>query len=124
MRWFTRANLAGGRYITAMEQPIQILAHERDWREFADAPGVSFKTLRKHEGLTLLLKFEPGARYHTHRHPGGEEYYVLEGALNDLGKQWPAGSYIWHPPGSIHRPFSTTGCVVLVMLPKAVELTG
>ena len=64
-----------------MEQPIQILADELEWREFKDAPGVSYKTLRKHEdgGLTILLKFEPGARYHTPRHPAGEEYFILEG---------------------------------------------
>jgi anti-sigma factor ChrR (cupin superfamily) len=107
-----------------MTEAIQILAGELEWREFKDAPGVSYKTLRKHEGggLTLLLKFEPGARYHTHRHPGGEEYYVLEGELDDLGKTWPKGSYIYHPPNSAHRPSSKTGCVVLVVLPEAVEL--
>lgn len=109
-----------------MSESIQILTHEREWREFPDNPGVSYKTLRKHEngGLTILLKFEPGARYHGHRHPGGEEYYVLEGELDDLGKGWPAGSYIWHPPGSAHRPSSRKGCVVLVMLPQGVELLG
>jgi quercetin dioxygenase-like cupin family protein len=109
-----------------MPEPIRIQTAEREWREFADNPGVSYKTLRKAEsgGLTLLLKFEPGARYHTHRHPGGEEYYVLEGALDDLGKSWPAGSYIWHPPGSAHRPASKAGAVVLVILPQPVELLG
>ncbi|MCB9894601.1 MAG: cupin domain-containing protein [Planctomycetes bacterium] len=113
-----------------MTEPIQILADEREWREFPDAEGVAYKTLRKHPstssgqagGLTILLKFAPGARYHGHRHPGGEEYYVLEGELDDLGKSWPAGSYIWHPPGSAHRPSSKTGCVVFVVLPQPVEL--
>lgn len=109
-----------------MEPAIQMVTTEREWREFSDAPGVSYKTLRKHEngGLTLLLNFAPGAMYHPHRHPGGEEYYVIEGALNDLGKEWPVGSYIWHPPGSVHRPFSDKGCVVLVFLPQAVEVIG
>ncbi len=107
-----------------MDGAIQIAADALSWREFKDAPGVHFKTLRKHPsgGLTLLLRFEAGARYHTHKHPGGEEYFVLEGTLEDLGKSWPAGSYIWHPPGSVHRPASRTGCVVLVILPAAVEV--
>jgi anti-sigma factor ChrR (cupin superfamily) len=110
-----------------MPPPIQILSHQLDWREFPDNPGVSYKTLRKHgtetgAGITLLLKFQPGASYHAHRHPGGEEYFVLEGELDDLGKAWPAGSYIWHPPASGHRPSSRSGCVVLVMLPQAIEL--
>lgn len=109
-----------------MGESIQILASEREWRQFADNPGVAYQTLRKHPngGLTILLKFEPGARYHSHRHPGGEEYFVLEGELDDLGKSWPAGSYIWHPPGSTHRPASKAGCVVFVVLPEAVELLG
>lgn len=110
-----------------MTDAIQMLTAERTWREFPDAPGVSYITLRKHpehNGLTILLKFAPGAKYHTHRHPGGEEYFVLEGTLNDLGKEWPQGSYLWHPPGSAHRPFSRTGATVLVFLPKAVELLG
>ena len=107
-----------------MTEPIQILADEREWREVPDAKGVSYKTLRKHPegGLTILLKFAPGSRYHGHRHPGGEEYYVLEGELDDIGKSWPAGSYIWHPPGSAHRPSSKSGCTVLVVLPQAIEL--
>jgi len=109
-----------------MNASIQIPPDDRPWREFADNPGVSYRTLRKGDAgsLTLLLKFQPGAGYHAHRHPGGEEYYVLEGALDDLGKSWPAGSYIWHPPGSAHRPASKAGAVVLVMLPQAIELLG
>lgn len=109
-----------------MSEGIQIKTQEREWRSFPDVEGVSYKTLRKHEndGLSILLKFEPGARYHTHKHPGGEEYYVIEGVLQDLGQDWPAGSYIWHPPGSVHRPSSKEGCVVLVILPEPVELLG
>jgi quercetin dioxygenase-like cupin family protein len=109
-----------------MNEPIQIVTPDKPWREFSDAPGVEYKTLRRHEGggVTLLLRFAPGARYHTHRHPGGEEYYVLEGVLEDLGKSWPAGSYLWHPPGSVHRPSSRQGATVLVILPAAVEILG
>lgn len=109
-----------------MGEGIQIKTDELQWRVFPDVEGVTYKTLRKHPGggLSILLKFDPGARYHGHRHPGGEEYYVIEGELDDLGQTWPRGSYIWHPPGSAHRPSSKSGCVVLVMLPKAVELLG
>ena len=34
---------------------------------------------------TILLKFDPGARYPVHNHPAGEEIYVLEGDIH-LGK--------------------------------------
>jgi anti-sigma factor ChrR (cupin superfamily) len=113
-------------YNRRMSESIQIQTGEVPWREFKDAPGVHFKTLRKHQngGITLLLKFDAGAKYHAHRHPGGEEYFVLEGELDDVGKSWPVGSYIYHPPGSAHRPTSEKGCVVLVTLPQAVDLLG
>lgn len=107
-----------------MSEAIQIQTEKIIWREFDDAQGVHFKVLRKHPngGISILLKFDPGAKYHTHKHPDGEEYYVLEGMLEDLGKSWPKGSYIWHPEGSVHRPSSRDGCIVLVVLPKAIEL--
>ncbi|MHC4840333.1 MAG: cupin domain-containing protein [Planctomycetota bacterium] len=109
-----------------MSDSIQIQCNDVEWREFEDAPGVRFKVLRKHDngGISLLLQFDAGASYHGHRHPAGEEYYVLEGTLDDLGKRWSAGSYIWHPEGSVHRPSSTDGCVVLVILPEPIEKLG
>src|SRR5437016_2601022 len=57
-----------------------------DWRDFDEAPGVAYKVLRTHKpgtGLTLMLRFAPNATYPAHRHPQGEEYYVLEGELVD-----------------------------------------
>jgi len=95
------------------------------WRVFDDAPGVSFKVLKTHRpgtGVTLLLRFDAGAAYPAHRHPEGEEYYVLEGELTDGGKRYGAGTFVWHPPGSVHRPESARGAVVLVFLPAAIEL--
>ena len=109
-----------------MGESIQIRTPDVDWREFPDAPGVRYKILRRNEngGLSLLLKFEPGAHYHAHSHPGGEEYFVLAGELDDLGKTWGSGSYIYHPPGSVHRPRSSAGCEVLVLLPEPVQVLG
>ena len=94
------------------------------WRDFENAPGVSFKVLRHHEGrrgITLLLRFEPGADYPAHRHPEGEEYFVLEGTLQDGGRTYGAETYVYHPPGSVHRPASPGGCVLLVSLPANIE---
>jgi len=95
------------------------------WRAFDEAPGVSFRTLKTHRpgtGVTLMLRFAPGASYPAHRHPAGEEYFVLEGELLDAGKTYGAGTYVWHPPGSSHRPSSPQGAVVLIRLPEAIEL--
>lgn len=95
-----------------------------DWREFDEAPGVSFKVLKTHRpgnGATLLLRFAPGSSYPLHRHPDGEEYWVLDGELTDAGHAYGAGTYVHHPPGSAHRPASTTGATVLVFVPGGIE---
>lgn len=97
-----------------------------EWREFEDAPGVRYKVLRHHEGrrgITLLLRFDPGAHYPTHRHPEGEEYFVLEGSLQDGGRSYGACTYVYQPPGSVHRPSSADGCTLLVTLPAHIERT-
>jgi quercetin dioxygenase-like cupin family protein len=96
-----------------------------DWRPFDEAPGVSFKVLKTHKpgtGVTLLLRFDAGASYPAHRHPEGEQYYVLDGELVDAGRAYGPGTYVFHPPGSVHRPSSTSGATVLVFLPAAIEL--
>jgi quercetin dioxygenase-like cupin family protein len=95
-----------------------------DWRPFDDAPGVHYKVLRHHDerrGITLLLRFDPGARYPTHRHPEGEEYYVLEGQLEDAGREYGPHTFVYYAPGSVHRPASRTGCTLLVTLPAHIE---
>lgn len=96
-----------------------------EWRDFADALGVHYKVLRHHEGrkgITLLLKFDPGTGYPAHRHPLGEEYYVLEGSLEEAGTTYGTGTFVHHPPGSVHRPRSAHGCVLLITLPAHIEL--
>jgi len=94
------------------------------WRNFDDAPGVRFKVLRHHDGrrgITLLLQFEAGAHYPAHRHPEGEDYYVLEGTLQDGARTYGAHTFVHHPAGSVHRPVSPTGCTLLVSLPAHIE---
>ena len=96
------------------------------WREGRVA-GVQWKKLHFDEqsgASAVLLRFAPGTAYPAHRHPGGEEYYVIEGSLEDGGKSWGAGSYVRHAPGSVHRPSSRAGCTLFVSLPKPIELVG
>lgn len=97
------------------------------WRPFDEAPGVSYRVLKTHRpgnGATLLLRFRPGSAYPAHRHPEGEEYYVLEGTLRDGAREYGAGTYVWHPPGSVHAPRSPDGAVLLVFVPGGIEIVG
>jgi len=65
---------------------------------------------------TSVVRFEPGSYFSPHTHPMGEEILVLEGVFSDEHGDYPAGSYLRHPPGSRHKPFSKEGCVILVKL--------
>ena len=93
------------------------------WRE-SPYPGVRWKKLRFDEASgesAVLLQFTPGASYGTHRHPGGEQYLVLDGTLEDGGRSYGRGTYVHHGPGSVHRPSSREGCLLFVILHRPIE---
>lgn len=110
---------------TRLNQLVRSRAIE--WQPL-DEPGVSgvyVKVLRVDaeagRAPTILLRFDPGAAYPAHRHPGGEEIFVLEGDIR-LGKdRLQAGDYLYTAPGNTHGVQSDEGCVVLVSVPQEVE---
>ena len=61
-----------------------------------------------------LMRWAPGTRFQPHSHPGGEEIFVLDGVFQDEHGSYPAGSWLRNPPGSMHRPWSETGCTIWV----------
>ena len=96
-----------------------------EWRPSKAAPGVSFKTLRRDEGtggITVLLRFEPGSRFPAHRHPAGEEVFVVEGQVKIGSERLQQGDYLYAAPDSVHAVWSDSGCTLLVMLPKPAEI--
>jgi len=93
------------------------------WRPTA-YPGVEWKKLRFDPASgesSVLLRFQPGARYGRHRHPGGEQYLVLEGSLEDGGRTWGAGSFVRRAPGSAHGPSLAAGCLLFISLRAPIE---
>ena len=105
-----------------------VRSHQIEWKPLAE-PGVSgvfVKVLqfdeRAHRAPTILLKFEAGATYPAHNHPGGEEIFVIEGDIK-LGKDHLyAGDYLYTAPNNIHAVRSINGCVVLIKTPLEVEI--
>ncbi|WP_115720358.1 cupin domain-containing protein [Gallaecimonas mangrovi] len=65
---------------------------------------------------TSLVRYEPGAAFSQHQHPKGEEILVLDGVFCDDSGEYKAGSYLRHPAGSKHAPYSAQGCTLLVKL--------
>ena len=94
--------------------------------EGVDTKGIFVKVLRHDEksnrSPSILLKFEPGAKYPAHNHPGGEEVFVLEGKIKFGNKNLAAGDYLFTPPNGKHAVWSESGCTMLLVIPEEVEI--
>ncbi len=81
-----------------------------------DAPGVEI--LKLHEfgsERVALVRLAPHTRLGTHSHDGGEEVLVIEGSYSDDHGEYPAGSWVRCPPGSVHAPYTdSSGALVYV----------
>lgn len=103
-------------------------SRQKEWQPLVENnvhyKGVFVKSLRFDEATqrskTILLKFEPGASYPYHNHPGGEELFVLEGEVIIEGQKLAAGDYLYTPPGFKHAVHTEKGCVVYFMIPEEV----
>ena len=97
----------------------------RDWQPSKLGTGVAVKMLRRDEetgALTVLLRFEPGGTFPAHRHPAGEEVFVVEGQVRIGKDRLSRGDYLYTEPQGIHAVSSESGGTILVMLPKPVEI--
>lgn len=65
---------------------------------------------------TSIVRYAAGSHFSEHRHPGGEEFLVLDGVFSDERGDYPAGTYVRNPIGSQHAPFSREGCTIFVKL--------
>ena len=90
-----------------------------DWVA-SPTPGVErrmlFRIGDEKARATSIVRYARGSRFPPHRHPGGEEFLVLEGTFEDEAGDYPSGSYVRNPPGSAHAPGSTGGCTIFVKL--------
>ena len=88
-----------------------------------DVPGVYVKSLmfddETQRSPTILLKFDAGARYPLHDHPGGEEVFVLEGDVHFGKDHLHAGDYLFTAPNNLHAVRTDGGCVVLLKASQA-----
>ena len=83
-------------------QCIVMNTNEQGWIA-SPIPGVWRKPPAREEAerghATSIVKYEPGATFSRHNHPGGEEIYVLEDTFPDETGDYPAGTYFQNPNG-------------------------
>ncbi len=119
----TEANRVQPETLTSLVRTNQI-----EWKPLNE-PGVSgifVKTLlfdqETQRAPTFILKFEAGATYPAHNHPGGEEIFVIEGDLKLGRDHLYTGDYLYTAPNGKHAVRSVNGCIVLIKTPKEVEI--
>jgi quercetin dioxygenase-like cupin family protein len=99
-----------------------------EWRPLDEAgvSGVDVKVLRfdrtAGRAPTIMLRFQAGATYPPHNHPGGEEIFVLDGDVRLGGDHLHTGDYLYTAPQNKHAVKSDGGCVLLVVVPEEVEI--
>lgn len=65
---------------------------------------------------TSIVRYAPDSHFARHGHPGGEEFFVLDGVFQDDEGDYPTGTYVRNPPDSGHAPSSNPGCTIFVKL--------
>ena len=103
---------------------VRVASIQLEWQP-TSAPGVFYKLLRSDRDTgtqTILLKFDAGAQFPAHNHPGGEELFVIEGEIQVGKDHLTAGDYLCTPPEGKHAASSATGCIMLVTLGKPIEI--
>ncbi|WP_326518552.1 cupin domain-containing protein [Acinetobacter sp. CAAS 2-6] len=94
-------------------------ARQQPWID-SPAQGVKRRILyrvgNEKARATSIVEYAAGSQFPQHIHSGGEEFLVLKGIFQDEHGDYPAGSYVRNPPGSMHTPRSDQGCTILVKL--------
>jgi len=97
---------------------------EAEWRPLP-AAGVSMKALREDKDTgewTAVFRFEAGARFPAHNHPGGEQVFVLEGDLQIGRHRLTAGDYLYTAPNGKHAVSTEGGCLLLATGLRPIEI--
>ena len=66
---------------------------------------------------TYILKMDAGAKSLSHMHEGYEEFYVIDGDLQDVdGKIFKKGDFVTFEPGTKHNSHTKNGCLLIVFM--------
>jgi len=104
---------------TDYNERVVVNHHNLPWTESPET-GVERRILERLGGeiarATSIVRYLAKSKFESHTHEFGEEILVLDGVFSDDSGDYPAGTYIMNPPGSMHTPFSESGCTLFVKL--------
>ena len=97
------------------KQPVVINTETATWHP-GSALGLTVLSLHQFESESVaLVRWAPHTRFNPHKHWGGEEILVLEGAFEDEHGRYPKGSWLRSPHQSAHTPFTgSEGALIYV----------
>ncbi|MEO7993090.1 MAG: cupin domain-containing protein [bacterium] len=80
-------------------------------------PGTRLAVMHRlaNGAVVQRVQADSGAVFPPHVHRGGEEVYVISGDYSDDTGRYTAGMYLSYVDGSIHQPWSESGCDLLVI---------
>ncbi|MBI1771206.1 MAG: cupin domain-containing protein [Burkholderiales bacterium] len=90
-----------------------VAPHERMWRQ-GGAEGIQVAQLPSHTHSLMLVHWQAGARMGFHRHPHGEEIFVLTGELKDQRGHYPAGTWQRLYADTGHAPYVEQETMILL----------
>ena len=71
----------------------------------------------KLEHEVFIVQFEPESSSSLHKHKGYEEFYVIDGELEDAdGKIFKKGDFVTFEPNSEHNSHTKNGCLLIVFM--------
>ncbi len=88
-------------------------SHQLDWH-MGGTPDMKVASLIGVGHELMLVSWIRGTHMHFHRHPWGEEIFVLQGELRDERGHYPAGTWQRLHPGTGHAPYSETDTLILL----------
>jgi len=93
------------------------------WRDFGNGVALAKLARQGPAGMVLyrIAADADPAAFTPHRHPGGEFYLVLKGAIADESGTYGPGEAIWMSPGSRHSPRGVGDTLILVLWPNGIE---
>jgi len=112
----------------ATERRRVVNLRDAKFEPFADEKGTGMLQLNPNVPRATgfyIYRMEPGAASAPHHHLGAEEFYVIEGELEDHdGTVYRAGDVVWLDAGTEHNSTTKTGCTVAVFSEKGEKAPG